>query len=110
MAGADESRSGHEIERRCRRLGIPLLDLMPDMIDPAVACRIELDAARRLLAVPVSGEEGQITVAMADPTDPAAVDALARLLESSVFPVYSAPAAIHRALEHLEAIHLQNLH
>jgi hypothetical protein len=97
------------IEQQCRRNGIPLLDLKPDMIAPSVAGRVDLGTACRLQAVPVSEEDGLVTVAMADPFDTQALEALGRLLKSGVVPVYSAPAAIDEALKHLQALELENL-
>jgi hypothetical protein len=97
------------IEQQCRRKGIPLLDLKPDMIAPSVAGRVNLEVAFRLRAVPVSEEDGLVTVAMADPFDAQALEALGQLLKSGVVPVYSAPAAIEEALKHLQASELENL-
>lgn len=97
------------IEQQCRRRGIPLLDLKPDMIAPSVAARVDFETARQLHAVPVSEEDGQVTVAMADPFDTQALEALGRLLKSGVVPVYSAPAAIEQALKHLQTLELENL-
>ena len=97
-----DSQGSQQIERRCRQLGIPLLDLLPGLINPAMVSRIDVDLARRLRAVPVSEEEGQITVAMADPTDARAVKIVTESLGSSIVPVYSSPAAIEAVLESLQ--------
>ncbi len=101
-------RSAQLIEQQCRRKGIPRLDLKPDMIAPSVAGRVDLETARRLQAVPVSEEDGQVTVAMVDPFDTQALEALKGLLKSGVVPVYSAPAAIEEALKRLQALELEN--
>lgn len=97
------------IEQQCRHKGIPLLDLKPDMIAPSVAGRVDLDTAQRLHAVPVSEEDGLVTVAMADPFDAQALEALGQLLKSGVVPVYSTPTAIDEALERLQVLARENL-
>jgi len=103
------ARRSQSIEQQCRRKGIPLLDLKPDMIAPSVASRIDLEMARRLCVVPVSEEDGLVTVAMADPFDTQAVELLGRLLGAGVVPVCSTCSAIEVALERLQVLQLENL-
>ncbi len=66
------------LRERCRGLGIPWLEDIPEVVSEAVA-RLEADAAVRLQAVPVRVENGRMVVAMLNPLDIEATDELATL-------------------------------
>lgn len=102
MDSSTSRREERRIRDRCFELGIPLLKLSPDLIDPQVAARVDLDLVRRLRAIPISEEDGQVTVAMADPTDDEAISHLVEALGCAVFPVFSSLADIETGLKRLQ--------
>lgn len=97
------------MERQCRQMGIALLDLSPELVNPEVAGRVDLEMARQFRLVPISEEQGQVTVAMADPTDARLVERLAAIMHCSVFPVYSSPTAIDSVLDSLRETQIASI-
>ena len=70
-----------------------------ERIDPQTAMRLPGDLAWQLLAVPVSVDEfGNLTVAMADPTDALAVDAIARRTNSYLVRAVASASNLRRTL------------
>ena len=67
-------------------------------IDPSWAMRVPAALALRRLALPVCLVEGTLAVAMADPSDAAAADAIARATGRPVQPLRAAPEELRRAL------------
>lgn len=69
--------------------------------DPAVARRLPVDVALRFHALPLAEDEGQITVAMADPDNTTAQEAIASALGRRPCLVRADPSIIDRMLMEL---------
>ncbi|MDR5682631.1 MAG: hypothetical protein QN163_01205 [Armatimonadota bacterium] len=61
------------------QLQVPYVHLSPELVDPAAVERVPVHAARRLGLCPVIATTDEITVAMVDPTDEAAVAEVERI-------------------------------
>lgn len=81
-----------------RAAGVPFTQVDLSVVDPAVFGRFPEGLLRRALAIPLIDSGGQIVVAMADPTDRAAVTELHEAAGAPISVVVGAPAAIRRAL------------
>jgi hypothetical protein len=81
-----------------RSLGVPYTNVDLSAVDPAVVTRFPEGLLRRALAMPLIDSGGQIVVAMADPSDRAAVSELKSASGAPIAVVVAAPAAIRRAL------------
>ncbi len=87
-------------EALAEQMGVPYFEVSPDTVDGGVASLLSRDDAERYRAVPVGREEsGSIRVAMAEPGDVMATDALSMLLQVSITPVLADPEAIERTIE-----------
>lgn len=62
--------------------------------NPELARRLPLDLARRFHAVPLAEDSGRVTVAMADPDDMAAREAIAGILGPALYVVQADPSTI----------------
>lgn len=74
------------------------LDLDTVAVEPALARRLPPGLAAYYLALPISCEDGSISVAMAHPENDTAVAVLSALLGAPIVPVRAPAAAIRRAL------------
>lgn len=81
-----------------RSLGVPYTNVDLSAVDPAVVTRFPEGLLRRALAMPLIDSGGQIVVAMADPSDRAAVAELKSASGAPIAVVVGAPGAIRRAL------------
>ncbi len=81
-----------------KALGVPFTSVDLSAVDPAVVNRFHVGILRRALAMPLINSGGQVVVAMADPTDRAAVAELRAAAGGPVAIVVGAPSAIRRAL------------
>lgn len=81
-----------------KALGAPFTSVDLSAVDPAVVNRFPVGVLRRALAMPLIDSGGQIVVAMADPTDRAAVSELRANAGAPISIVVGAPSAIRRAL------------
>jgi len=72
-----------------RHLGIPYLDLKGHLIDSREMELVPEEMARRYRLVPLSKIENNLTVAMADPLDIRAIDALVRRTRLTIEPMIS---------------------
>ncbi len=81
-----------------KALGTPFTNIDLSAIDPAIVNRFPVGVLRRALAMPLIDSGGQIIVAMADPTDRAAVAELRASAGAPLSIVVGAPSAIRRAL------------
>ena len=81
-----------------KALGTPFTNIDLSAIDPSIVNRFPVGILRRALAMPLLDSGGQIIVAMADPTDRAAVAELRTSAGAPVSIVVGAPSAIRRAL------------
>ena len=68
-------------------LGLPMVDLRRETIDPEAVARIPEDVARKYLVLAVSKEENRLSVAMADPTDLQLLQELAAQTGCTIEPV-----------------------
>lgn len=81
-----------------RALNVPYTNVDLSAVDPAVVSRFPEGLLRRALALPLIDSGGQTVVAMADPSDRAAVAELRSAAGRPIAVVVGAPAAIRRAL------------
>jgi nucleotide-binding universal stress UspA family protein len=72
----------------------PYLALDELATDPKLARRLPVDLARRFHALPLAEEKGRVTVAMADPEDAAAREAIERVLGPALYLVQADVATI----------------
>lgn len=83
-------------------LGLPFHPLAERDLDPRLLRRLPLDAARRHGAIVVEEQDGLLGVALRNPMDLIAVDAIQELTGMPVQTYLAAPDAIQRALDRLE--------
>jgi hypothetical protein len=86
-----------------RSLGVPYTNVDLSAVDPAVVTRFPEGLLHRALAMPLIDSGGQIVVAMADPSDRAAVSELKTASGAPIAVVVGAPGAIRRALSEWRA-------
>ncbi len=77
----------------------PCIVLTPGIVDPRVAMRLGEKESRRFKAVAINNLANHTTVAMEDPSDVYAIDELARILETRIFPVFAEPSRIAQVIE-----------
>ncbi len=70
--------------------------------DPAIADLIPRDLARRFRALPVAQNNGTLTVAMADPTNVVAIDAIAQITGRHIDVVTATERDVLNALDRLD--------
>lgn len=80
------------------QLGLPFHNLDDRALDPAMLHRLPLDLARRYGVVAVDEQDGVLSVALRDPFDIMAVDAIQEVTKLPVQAVVTTPSAIDRAL------------
>jgi len=81
------------------QLGLPYVHLRPDMVDPAALGCLPVDVARRLGVLPLLVTEGELAVAVADPTDRQVLDEVQRLSGLRPSPVVALASNIREVLE-----------
>ena len=77
---------------------IPFMDLSGQTIDSQLRELVPVKIARRLQVMPLSVQQGVLTVAIADPTEQAAIDELQNMIGLTVITVASTPPDISRAI------------
>ncbi len=82
-------------------LGIPYVELSPEMIDPDAFALVPFDLLERYRAVPMVKVGDELTVAMADPTDSQAVADIAAVSGCGVTLAMADAAAVEATLEAL---------
>lgn len=80
------------------QLGVEGVRLREGLIDPNAVRMIPREHAERLLALPLMRVRDELTVAMADPHDIAAIDTLARISGCRIRPVFTLAVGINRLL------------
>ncbi|MGI9473859.1 MAG: GspE/PulE family protein [Rubripirellula sp.] len=80
------------------QLGVEGVRLREGLIDPIAVRSIPREHAEQLLALPLMRVRDELTVAMADPHDLAAIDTLARLSGCRIRPVFTLAVGINRLL------------
>ena len=81
--------------------GIPYLTLRGHPVDPALRNVLPAELARRYQAMPVQHEAGQLTVAVADPGEPAFAAALRAATGLAITPAVATPQDIAGAIREL---------
>ena len=87
------------VELLAEQLRMEVIDLSRAECEPAAAFRLPKHVAQRLGAVPMRHREGQIDVAMADPTDQSAVTELMTALGAPLRLFLATRAGIDAAIE-----------
>ncbi len=77
----------------------PCIHLTSGIVDLHVARKLSEEISRRLRAVALNQIAGHTTVALDDPSDVKALEELAHILATRIFPVYAEHSAILRNLE-----------
>ncbi len=80
------------------QLGVEGVRLREGLIDPLAVRLIPREYAERLHVLPLMRVRNELTVAMADPQDLAAIDTLARLSGCRIRPVFTLESGIERLL------------
>lgn len=80
------------------QLGVEGVRLREGLIDPVAVRLIPRELAERLVALPLMRVRDELTVAMADPHDLAAIDTLARISGCRIRPVFTLASGIGRLL------------
>lgn len=80
------------------QLGVEGVRLREGLIDPNAVRLIPRDYAERLKVLPLMRIRDELTVAMADPQDLAAIDTISRLSGCRIRPVFTLVAGIERLL------------
>ena len=78
---------------------IPFMDLSSQTIDSQLRELVPVKIARRLQVMPLSVQRGVLTVAIADPTEQAAIEELRNVVGLTVITVASTPPDITRAIK-----------
>jgi type IV pilus assembly protein PilB len=81
------------------QLGFEYVDLEDTHIDLTLAQQLPTTLARRLQAVPIGMDDGQIVVAMSNPADVVAVDDLQVVLRHEIHPVMAETGQINDLIE-----------
>jgi type IV pilus assembly protein PilB len=81
------------------KIGIEYMDLGSYHIDPEAANIIDVEMAKRYLALPIDYKDGKLVVAMADPTNVFALDDIRIMSGMEIMPVVSTKADIISAIE-----------
>lgn len=80
-------------------LGLPMVDLPSQPIDPSAVALVPKDLAKKYTVMPIKIENGSLTVAMADPTDLRLIQDLAARTSHSIDPVVATSEDIQ---EHID--------
>src|SRR5579871_1246889 len=80
------------------QLGIPFLDFEQQPVNPQLERLVPVELARRHVAVAVSTDGSNLTVAMEDPTDTAAVKEISDAIGWSILPVLAVRADLKRVI------------
>lgn len=81
-----------------KELGIGQVNLSLFPIDQQLIARLPAEVAARYLVLPLTGDNGRITLAMSDPLDLEAIDYVARLTGTEIVPVLARDSAIRQLI------------
>ncbi|HEV2440279.1 MAG TPA: GspE/PulE family protein [bacterium] len=87
-----------------RQLGIPLVNIHQQGVDPAAAALLPETLARKYTVVPVKRNGSRLTLAMADPLDVVALDDVSIATGFGVSPVITTVTEIKAAIERVYGI------
>ena len=90
-------------------LGLALVDLRSEKIDPASVAQIPEDVARRYLVLPISRTGDRLTVAMTDPTDLQVLQDLASRTGYAIDPVITTEEDLQEHIDRAYRITAQPL-
>jgi type IV pilus assembly protein PilB len=82
-----------------RQFGIPSITLSQLDLDPDVLRLIPVGVAKKYDVLPISRQGATLTLAMADPTNLAAIDEIAFITNLQIAPVVASESAIRTAIE-----------
>lgn len=85
------------------QLGLPYVHLRPELVDPAAVRLLPADVQRHLCVLPLLASEGELSVAVADPTDRAVLAEVHRLTGLRPNPVVALESNIREVLEQVLA-------
>lgn len=91
-------------ETLARQLGIPLVNIHQQGVDPAAAALLPETLARKYTVVPVKRNGSRLTLAMADPLDVVALDDVSIATGLGVSPVITTITEIRAAIERVYGI------
>ncbi len=91
-------------ETLARQLGIPLINIHQQGVDPAAAALLPETLARKYTVVPVKRNGSRLTLAMADPLDVVALDDVSIATGLGVSPVITTVTDIKAAIERVYGI------
>lgn len=83
-------------------LGLEFENFEPHDLVPEIVNRLPTDISKRYRALPIREQDGALVVAMEDPLDLHAVDAIQEVLKEPMVPVLCPPSALKNAHEYLE--------
>lgn len=84
-----------DLEQALRQQGrIPAMRLHSELIDVKVAGKLGEKLSKQYSAIAVNRIADYVTVAMSDPQDVFAIDAMQQRLDARVFPVFASPTSI----------------
>lgn len=83
--------------------GVAFIRLDNVNVHPEAACLLDPGAARKLRCIPIRIEDGELTLAVADPMDQRAMEAVSKVTRLRVRVVAAAPDDIERAQAHCYA-------
>lgn len=83
------------------QVGLAYVDISSQPIDPNALNVISEELCRSHQAIPLFSMGSSITVAMANPLDQQAIDKLKKHTNQQIWPVFSTPTAIRKALDKL---------
>jgi type IV pilus assembly protein PilB len=92
-------------ERLSMQYRVPMIKLDEYEIDPAIIALVPRDLCERHRAIPVSRAGSSLIVAMIDPTNAAAIEAVKEHTAMNVEPVIATEAAIVAAIARYYAEH-----
>ncbi|MFK8111805.1 MAG: GspE/PulE family protein [Rubripirellula sp.] len=89
---------GHLLPMLGEQLGVEGVRLREGLIDPMAVRLVPREYADRLHAIPLMRVRDELTVAMSDPHDLAAIDALSRVSGCRIRPIFTLVSGIERLL------------
>ena len=87
------------VRARAAQVGVDFVDVRTARPDRSAVSLVPEPMARRLVALPMSVEGHSLTVAMADPSDPSAIEELGKASEKKIKPVAAFRHDVAAALE-----------
>jgi type IV pilus assembly protein PilB len=84
-------------------MGLPFVDIGSYDIDPGAALLLKLDLMRRYAVLPIKQQDGELTVAMADPANVFAIDDVRIVTGKEIRPVVAAQTELLAAIDKFSA-------